>query len=106
MQPKLQWFAGCAITLLAGVMCVVPQLSSAAEAQATSSESNHANSQSLPKVHLDGTYFARDGKRFMPVGAHWVPAKAAMQWPVQVGSQGYRSRLREDARAGLQHRAL
>jgi endo-1,4-beta-mannosidase len=83
MQPKLQWFAGCAITLLAGLMCVVPQLSSAAEAQATSSESNHANSQSLPKVHLDGTYFVRDGKRFIPVGAHWVPAKAAMQWPVK-----------------------
>jgi len=37
----------------------------------------------LPKVHLDGEYFVRDGKRFLPVGAHWVPAKAAMQWPVQ-----------------------
>jgi len=37
----------------------------------------------LPRVHLDGEYFVRDGKRFLPVGAHWVPAKAAMQWPVQ-----------------------
>ena len=37
----------------------------------------------LPQVHLDGNYFVRDGKRFLPVGAHWVPAKAAMQWPVQ-----------------------
>ena len=37
----------------------------------------------LPAVHLDGTYFTRDGKRFVPVGAHWVPAKAAMQWPTQ-----------------------
>lgn len=37
----------------------------------------------LPPVHLDGQYFTRDGKRFLPVGAHWVPAKAAMQWPVQ-----------------------
>ena len=37
----------------------------------------------LPKVHLDGTYFVRDGKRFIPLGAHWVPAKAAMQWPLQ-----------------------
>ncbi len=37
----------------------------------------------LPQVHLDGTYFSADGKRFLPVGAHWVPAKAAMQWPVQ-----------------------
>ena len=37
----------------------------------------------LPAVHLDGQYFTRDGKRFLPVGAHWVPAKAAMQWPVE-----------------------
>jgi endo-1,4-beta-mannosidase len=37
----------------------------------------------LPRVQLDGTYFVRDGKRFLPVGAHWVPAKAAMQWPTQ-----------------------
>jgi endo-1,4-beta-mannosidase len=42
-----------------------------------------ASAQPLPKVRLDGTYFSRDGKRFLPVGAHWVPAKAAMQWPVQ-----------------------
>jgi len=37
----------------------------------------------LPEVRLDGQYFVRDGKRFVPLGAHWVPAKAAMQWPVQ-----------------------
>ena len=32
---------------------------------------------------LDGNYFSRDGHRFLVVGAHWVPAKAAMQWPLQ-----------------------
>lgn len=37
----------------------------------------------LPPVHLDGNYFARAGHRFLPVGANWVPAKAAMQWPTQ-----------------------
>ena len=37
----------------------------------------------LPAIHLDGNYFSRDGKRFIPVGANWVPAKAAMQWPIQ-----------------------
>jgi hypothetical protein len=37
----------------------------------------------LPPVELDGRYFVRGGKRFIPVGAHWVPAKAAMQWPVR-----------------------
>jgi len=36
----------------------------------------------LPAVQMDGTYFTRNGKRFIPVGAHWVPAKAAMHWPV------------------------
>lgn len=39
--------------------------------------------EKLPPVQLDGTYFTRGGKRFLPVGAHWVPAKAAMQWPLQ-----------------------
>jgi hypothetical protein len=37
----------------------------------------------LPRVRLDGNYFSREGHRFIPVGAHWVPAKAGMQWPVQ-----------------------
>src|SRR5215470_3263551 len=41
------------------------------------------SSPKLPWVHLDGTYFTRNGKRFIPIGAHWVPAKAAMQWPVE-----------------------
>jgi Beta-galactosidase len=44
---------------------------------------NSSNSVRLPEVHLDGTYFTRNGKRFIPLGALWVPAKAAMQWPVE-----------------------
>jgi beta-galactosidase len=40
-------------------------------------------SAQLPTVGFDGQYFVRSGKRFLPVGAHWVPAKAAMQWPLQ-----------------------
>jgi hypothetical protein len=54
---------------------LVPQPRRAALAQATVPR--------LPAVHLDGTYFTREGKRFIPVGAHWVPAKAAMQWPTR-----------------------
>ena len=46
-----------------------------------STEQSHP--QKLPPVQLDGTYFTREGKRFLPVGAHWVPAKAAMQWPLE-----------------------
>ncbi len=36
----------------------------------------------LTPVSLDGTYFSTDKGRFLPVGAHWVPAKAALQWPI------------------------
>jgi endo-1,4-beta-mannosidase len=48
-----------------------------AQASAASGETK------LPAVHLDGNYFSQDGHRFIPVGANWVPAKAAMQWPTQ-----------------------
>lgn len=50
---------------------------------AIAQDTKPAETRKLAAVHLDGTYFAREGKRFIPVGAHWVPAKAAMQWPVQ-----------------------
>ena len=36
----------------------------------------------LPRVTLDGQYFSAGGGRFLPVGAHWVPAKAAVLWPL------------------------
>ena len=52
---------------------------SAAPAQ----EIKHEATSKLPAVRLDGTYFTAEGKRFVPMGAHWVPAKAAMQWNVQ-----------------------
>ena len=37
----------------------------------------------LTPVSLEGTYFSTHERRFIPVGAHWVPAKAALQWPYQ-----------------------
>jgi endo-1,4-beta-mannosidase len=37
----------------------------------------------LSPVSLVGTYFEKNKKPFIPVGAHWVPAKAALQWPYQ-----------------------
>jgi endo-1,4-beta-mannosidase len=64
------------IALLACGLFAVPE-STFPQAAATSPASK------LPPVHLDGTYFTADGKRFLPIGAHWVPAKAAMQWNVQ-----------------------
>ncbi|MGA7319523.1 MAG: hypothetical protein WBW98_03370, partial [Candidatus Sulfotelmatobacter sp.] len=47
------------------------------------SATGNSSGTELPAVHLDGNYFSRDGHRFIPVGANWVPAKAAMQWPTQ-----------------------
>jgi hypothetical protein len=41
------------------------------------------NSMTLTPVTLKGTYFSNPEKCFLPVGAHWVPAKAALQWPLQ-----------------------
>ena len=37
----------------------------------------------LPFAKLDGNYFSVNGQRFIPMGVHWVPAKTALQWPVQ-----------------------
>jgi endo-1,4-beta-mannosidase len=53
------------------------------QASAAATATTTVSVKKLPPVHLDGQYFTREGKRFLPVGAHWVPAKAAMQWPVQ-----------------------
>lgn len=37
----------------------------------------------LTPVSITGNYFSRAGRRFMPIGAHWVPAKTGLQWPLQ-----------------------
>jgi endo-1,4-beta-mannosidase len=72
MNHKYSWLrgvlVGCAFLVLAHL--------------AVSQEAKQQNTEKLPAVHLDGTYFLANGKRFLPVGAHWVPAKAAMQWNV------------------------
>ena len=52
-------------------------------AQESTKGARAGESKGLPAVHLDGNYFSREGHRFIPVGANWVPAKAAMQWPTQ-----------------------
>ena len=36
----------------------------------------------LPLAILDGTYFSAGNRRFLVLGAHWVPAEAALQWPI------------------------
>jgi endo-1,4-beta-mannosidase len=37
----------------------------------------------LSPVSISGNYFSVQGRRFIPIGAHWVPAKTGMQWPVR-----------------------
>ncbi len=49
-------------------------------AQMSGSDENRAR---LPRAKLQGTYFSRDGRRFLPAGAHWVPARAGLAWPVE-----------------------
>lgn len=78
---------GATLLLLLGV-CLCPRCMGEAEGSSGRPLPKNAAQAGdgrgrLPAVRLDGTYFVRDGKRFLPVGAHWVPAKAAMQWPVE-----------------------
>ena len=38
---------------------------------------------SLSLASLTGNYFTVNNQRFMPIGAHWVPAKTGLQWPLE-----------------------
>src|SRR5262249_18837880 len=60
-----------------------------------------AASDRLPAVQPDGNYFMRDGHRFLVLGAHWVPAKAAMQWPLQWDPQDIEADFAQMARMGF-----
>ena len=37
----------------------------------------------LTPVTLSGNYLTTAGRRFIPIGVNWVPARAAMQWPYE-----------------------
>jgi len=37
----------------------------------------------LTPVSMTGNYFIKEERRFLPIGAHWVPAKTGLQWPLQ-----------------------
>lgn len=37
----------------------------------------------LEIVTLSGNFFQANGRRFIPIGVNWVPARAAMQWPYE-----------------------
>jgi len=42
----------------------------------------------LSRVSITGNYFFHANKRFIPIGAHWVPAKTGLQWPLQWDEAG------------------
>jgi endo-1,4-beta-mannosidase len=60
-----------------------------------------AGTAGLPAAQLDGNYFSRAGHRFLVVGAHWVPAKAAMQWPLQWDPQDVEADFAQMERMGF-----
>jgi endo-1,4-beta-mannosidase len=37
----------------------------------------------LSPVSITDNYFSHEDRRFIPIGAHWVPAKTGLQWPLQ-----------------------
>ena len=70
--------------LLAASTAQQPSAVHAGQVQATGSSAKpRLPAAQLPAVHLDGNYFSHDGRRFIPLGANWIPAKAGMQWPTQ-----------------------
>jgi endo-1,4-beta-mannosidase len=71
------------IALVAIFITLLPSFVFARESANATNTPAAASAQALSPVHLEGNYFSRDGHRFIPVGANWVPAKAAMQWPTQ-----------------------
>ena len=71
------------IALVAIFITLLPSVVFARESANATNPPAAASAQALSPVHLEGNYFSRDGHRFIPVGANWVPAKAAMQWPTQ-----------------------
>lgn len=85
----MKWKALSRLSLICGSFCACnfAPLASSAQQQARTDVSTQApaaqTSAPLPVVTLDGNYFAMGGKRFLPVGVNWVPAKAAMEWPYQ-----------------------
>ena len=75
--------AVCCLPTLCSTGPLLAQSSLPVAPTQSSQSSQGQQEHRLPWVKLDGNYFSINGKRFIPVGVHWVPANAALQWPVQ-----------------------
>ena len=73
----VQWFL---IVVVLGLGFAV-NLAGQSDTNVPASTLRQPDGAQLPAVRLDGNYFSRGGHRFIPMGANWVPAKAAMEWP-------------------------
>lgn len=71
------------VSILLSACAAAENAAKPSRADAQGVATRQAGTALLPAVRLDGNYFSRDGHRFIPVGANWVPAKAGMQWPTQ-----------------------
>jgi len=98
LMPVIAWRLP---VLLFAAMCAAmfpaPRQAAAAQVDGTVA----APSERLPAAQLDGNYFTRDGHRFLVLGAHWVPAKAAMQWPLQWDPQDIEADFAQMQRMGF-----
>ena len=55
----------------------------------------------LQPVTLEGNYFAAGGKRFIPIGVNWVPAREAMQWPYEWNPESIEADFSKMAEMGI-----
>jgi len=89
MANNTRWFPKYALPVLVILVCAFAGVTAAEdgprqpESAQQGSTTGNSGGTGLSAVHLDGNYFSHDGHRFIPVGANWVPAKTAMQWPTQ-----------------------
>lgn len=67
---------------LSALLIVLLLAGSGSSAFARADSGNRAAGD-LPRVTLEGNYFARNGHRFVVVGTNWVSAKAGLLWPVE-----------------------
>src|SRR5437660_4243206 len=82
-HKPLARFTAAAILFSVGLISSFAAQTAAKQSGKAAQNTTQSNGVRLPEVHLDGGYFNRDGKGVIAMGAHWVPAKTAMQWPVQ-----------------------
>src|ERR1700688_154255 len=72
-----RWLAPWALLACAAALTLPDRTLAAADERAPLLASQ------LPQASLEGNYFSSGGHRLLVTGAHWVPAKAGLQWPLQ-----------------------